>query len=426
MELYIHIPFCVRKCRYCDFVSFPGRLDEMEDYITHVLREAELRSAALPAQLCRLDTVYIGGGTPSLLPPSQLSRLMEGLRRWFDFSGVTEFTVEANPGTVTEAWADTAVRLGVNRVSMGMQAFQPHLLHTLGRIHTYEDVERSVKILRDAGIRNLSLDLMFGLPGQTMEDWRESLSAALRLAPEHISAYGLIPEENTPLYEDLQRGVLKLPEPEEERAMYDEALSCLSRQGFEQYEISNFSLPGFACVHNIGYWTQVPYLGLGLAAASMFPEGMLDSPVSPACQAMNAAVPEGSTEALPEDSASGQGLPLRQWENGFRCLRETNPASFEAYDSMLRLAAASSSPERITERVSAEEARFETMMLGLRMNAGVSEAFFRRLHGVSLDDVYGKKLRRLAEQGLVTFDSGSWRLTRKGMDLQNTVLVELM
>ena len=129
---------------------------------------------------------------------------------------------------------------------------------------------------------------------------------------------------------------------------------------------------------------------------------------------------------MPEDSASGQGLSLRQWENGFPCLRETNPASFEAYDSMLRLAAASSSPGRITERVSAEEARFETMMLGLRMNAGVSEAFFRRLHRVSLDDVYGKKLRRLAEQGLVTFDSGSWRLTRKGMDLQNTVLVELM
>ena len=250
MELYIHIPFCVRKCRYCDFVSFPGRLDEMEDYITHVLREAELRSAALPAQLCRLDTVYIGGGTPSLLPPSQRRRLMEGLMRWFDFSGVTEFTVEANPGTVTEAWAETAVRLGVNRVSLGVQALDDELLQRISRIHTEGQAEAAVRTVQDAGIRNVNLDLIYGLPGQTLPAWEDTLRKALELGPTHVSAYQLINEENTRFRYQLLEGKLPaLPDEDTALAMEERAADLLEGSGLRRYEVSNYALPGFECIH---------------------------------------------------------------------------------------------------------------------------------------------------------------------------------
>jgi molybdenum cofactor biosynthesis enzyme MoaA len=179
MELYVHIPFCVRKCRYCDFISFPAQEAFRERYVDHLLREAALRSAALPAPLRSVETVYIGGGTPSLLPPPLFSRLVQGLKTHFDFSAVSEFTVEANPGTVTAPWAEAILRLGVTRVSLGMQAAQPHILQILGRIHLFEDVSRSVSLLRSAGLKNLSLDLMFGIPGQTLGDWQDTLTTKM-------------------------------------------------------------------------------------------------------------------------------------------------------------------------------------------------------------------------------------------------------
>ena len=397
MELYVHIPFCVRKCRYCDFISFPAQEAFRERYVDHLLREAALRSAALPAPLRSVETVYIGGGTPSLLPPPLFSRLVQGLKTHFDFSAVSEFTVEANPGTVTAPWAEAILRLGVTRVSLGMQAAQPHILQILGRIHLFEDVSRSVSLLRSAGLKNLSLDLMFGIPGQTIGDWQDTLTQALSLFPSHISAYGLIPEEGTPLYNDLAAGVCSLPDPELERGMYEEALSRLAMHDFKQYEISNFALTGCSCRHNIGYWTQEPYLGLGLSAASMFPLALLH--------------------------------PETRYEKGFPCLRQKNPIGIEAYEKMiLSDSDAGADQFRESEQIGAKDACFETLMLGLRMNAGVSSSFFRRLHGLSLEDIYGPRLEKLAAQDLLFHDPvhDSWRLTRRGMDLQNAVLVELM
>ena len=380
MELYLHLPFCAKKCRYCDFASYAGREGDMPAYVEAVLREAQARAEQLGTT--PVETVFLGGGTPSLLPAPQLSRLLDGVCRFFPVQPGAEFTCEANPGTLTRPWLDTAVAHGVNRLSLGMQAYQPELLAMLGRIHDFGQVERSVAMAREAGIGNISLDLMFGLPGQTAAQWRETLQAALSLHPQHLSCYGLIPEEGTPLKADLDAGRLSLPEEDVERAMYDAALAILAEAGYVQYEISNFALPGYACRHNLGYWRQVPYLGLGAAASSMLP---------------------GSGSAA--------------------YLRETNPPGLSQYMDMV-LSGTWQARERIA--VSAAEARFETMMLGLRTTEGVSEATFAAMHGVTLEACYGKRLRTLAHEGLVRHENGCWRLTRRGMDVQNAVLVELM
>ena len=380
MELYLHIPFCARKCRYCDFASYAGREADMSAYVDAVVQEAQARAKQLGTQA--VETAFIGGGTPSLLPAPQLNRLLDGVGRCFPVQPGAEFTSEANPGTLTRPWLDAAVSHGVNRLSLGMQAYQPELLAMLGRIHDFRQVERSVALAREAGISNISLDLMFGLPGQRADQWRETLQAALSLHPQHLSCYGLIPEEGTPLKADLDAGRLSLPDEDTERAMYDTALSMLAEAGFMQYEISNLALPGHACRHNLGYWRQVPYLGLGAAASSMLPAGY------------SAAY-----------------------------TRETNPPGLSDYMEMVRAGAWNL---REQAGVSPAEARFETMMLGLRTTEGVSEQAFEAMHGMTMEHCYGPRLRALEMQGLLCRTSGAWRLTRRGMDVQNAVLVELM
>lgn len=385
MELYIHLPFCRRKCRYCDFASYAGQEGLMHAYIDALLDEAARQSSyytRLYGHPLRMETVFLGGGTPSLLPPEELHRLLSGLRAVFDIAPDAEFTSEANPGTLTPAWLDAAVAGGVNRLSLGMQAYQPSLLETLGRIHDFSQVEASVSMARAAGMHNLSLDLMFGLPGQTAAMWRETLDAALSLSPTHLSCYGLIPEEGTPLKRDLDAGILSLPEEEAERQMYDDTLTILGRHGFEQYEISNFALPGYACRHNLGYWRQVPYLGLGASAASCMDE-----------------------------------------RDGSAYVRSSNPPGLRDYLDMVQR---DDWQARTVEPISPSDAIFETMMLGLRTTRGVSEEAFQRMHGQSLDAVYGERLRMLAAQGLLRHADGCWRLTRRGMDVQNSVLVTLM
>lgn len=377
MELYVHIPYCRQKCLYCDFASYPCREQTMPSYMDALLREA---SAADSFPFPPLETAFIGGGTPSILPAPLLEKLLDGLHARFDFAAGMEFTTEANPGTLTEDWLRTAVAGGVNRLSMGMQAAQPSLLKTLGRIHMQADVVESVRLARRCGIDNINLDLMFGLPGQTRDMWRETLDAALALEPQHLSCYGLIPEEGTPLVRELDAGRLTLPDEDEERRMYDDAIELLARHGYQQYEISNFALPGCECRHNIGYWEQVPYIGLGASAASM--------------------------------------LTDMQGE-----LRLTNPANIDDY---LHMVESGRWAMRETTRVTPEDARFETLMLGLRMTRGVSEAGFLARHGLTLDSYRGERLRAFEAQGLLTHADGFWRLTRRGMDVQNAILVDLM
>lgn len=381
MEMYVHVPFCRSKCLYCDFASWAGAESLMPDYVDAVLKEADARAAELGQQV--METAFLGGGTPSVLPSEQLARLLRGITARFPLETGAEFTTEANPGTLTEQWLQTAVDCGVNRLSMGMQAFQDTLLKTIGRAHRFEQVEQSVRLARRCGIDNISLDLMFGLPRQTLAMWRETLEEALSLQPQHLSCYGLIPEAGTPLYALLEEGALKLPEEDEERAMYDECIAVLKKHGFEQYEISNFALPEYRCKHNMGYWKQTRYLGLGASAASM-----LDT--------------------------SAQGALYS---------RQTNPRSIDAYIHMVN---AQTWEKRENELISPFDARFETMMLALRTTQGVSEDEFFRMHGVALRDCYGEKLCSLKQRGLLAYRDGRWALTRRGMDIQNSILVELM
>ena len=381
MELYVHIPFCRQKCRYCSFTSFVGKEAFHEAYIDHLLKEAAFR-------LCEyeepLTTVYIGGGTPSVLSPSLFRKLILGLKKIYDWNTVTEFTTEANPGTVSGEWLDIAAHEGINRISFGMQASQQHLLSTLGRIHLTDDVSSSVQLSRKAGISNISLDLIFGIPGQTESDWTETLDYALSLDPCHISAYGLIPEEGTPLYRDLQAGLIRLPDPETERSMYDQTVHLLRAHGLFRYEISNFARKGYECIHNIGYWTQVPYIGLGISAASMT-----------------------HLQILPE------GISYR---------RKTNPDSIEEYFDMVDIHKA----EIPDEIISTEDSRFETIMLGLRLNEGVNEDDFLMKHHVSLENYIGNKLHIMEKNGLMVHEGKNWKMTERGFDIQNAVLVELM
>ncbi len=378
MELYIHIPYCRQKCRYCDFASYAGQEGTMAAYVDALLHEAE--AMAPYAKNTPIKTVFIGGGTPSTLPAPLLKRLLTGLHERFHIPTGIEFTSEANPGTLTPEWLEVALSGGVNRLSMGMQAAQPELLRTLGRIHSHADVVESVRLARSMGISNLSVDLMFGLPGQTPDMWRESLEASLALSVEHLSCYGLIPEDGTPLKHDLDTGRLTLPDEADERQMYDDTLRILSEHGYQQYEISNFAKPGYACQHNIGYWTRVPYIGLGASAASFL-----------------------------------------QTKSGG--LRLTNPASIRDYIAM-----ADEQAWRRRERTSLlpEDARFESLMLGLRMTQGVSEADFAAMHGITLDAYCGDILRQQERRGLLLYHNGRWSLTRRGMDVQNAILVEIM
>ncbi len=366
LGLYVHIPFCARKCAYCDFASFAGREGDMAAYVNCLIAEMEKR--ALPNR--QISTLYIGGGTPSLLPPELMARVLSALRRHFDFTQDAECSCECNPGTVTEEFLRVLKNGGVNRLSFGAQARQEHLLRLLGRIHTWAQVEEGVRLARACGFENLNLDLMLGLPAQTVQNVRDTLSAALSLSPTHLSCYGLIVEEGTKMQAMVESGQWPLPDEDTEREMYELCRETLAQHGFAQYEISNFALPGYACRHNADCWRREEYLGLGSAACGFLGNIRYQNP--PALSDYLAHCPAQETVLSPED------------------------------------------------------AQFESVMLGLRMTEGVSEEAFLRMHGVSLQSVYGEKLKKPLAQGLVEWKDGFLRLTRRGMDVQNSVLVELL
>ena len=366
--LYVHVPFCVSKCAYCDFASYAGREADIPRYVDAVIREITRRGAETGHP--KADTIFLGGGTPSLLDEFQVTRILDALFEAFPIEEGAEITCECNPGTLTTPFAQALRKAGVNRLSIGAQARQARLLRLIGRIHDWEQVIASVEIARKAGFDNINLDLMFGLPSQTVADVRETLEAAIALSPTHLSCYGLIVEEGTPICRDIAAGKLALPDEEIEREMYELARQTLAEHGFHQYEISNFAREGYACRHNVGCWTRVPYLGFGCAAHSFFEE----------CRTMN-------------------------------------PSKLDAY-------LAGEEPK--TEQISKEEARFESMMLGLRMTRGVKNEDFTRMHGMSIREAFGEKLDKPINGGLLEWHEGALRLTRLGMDLQNSVLVDLM
>lgn len=360
--LYVHIPFCVRKCAYCDFVSFPGREGDFARYRDALLREMALRLPDAP-----IDTVFFGGGTPSLPPPDFIPAILDAVRAHANLLPDAEITCEANPGTLTGEHVSAWRKAGVNRLSLGAQAFQDRLLGELGRIHRWEDVERSAVLWGDDDA--LSLDLMHGLPGQTVDDWRTTLDAAIKLRPGHLSCYALIVEEGTPFGERFDVGELILPGEDEDGAMHAMAAETLARAGYEHYEVSNWARGGRVCRHNLHTWQRREYIGIGCAAAS------------------------------------------------FYCgVRQRNTPDLDAY--LARVEAGSSSVEE-TMPIDEREAWFEEMMLGLRLIQGIELSGGAFAH-------YEAKLRRLERQGLLTMRDRHIRLTPRGMDVMNAVLVTLM
>jgi oxygen-independent coproporphyrinogen-3 oxidase len=366
--LYVHVPFCVSKCAYCDFASYADREADIPRYVDAVVREITRRGAESGHP--KADTIFLGGGTPSILSDLQAARILDALFQAFPIQKDAEITCECNPGTLTASFAQALGKAGVNRLSLGAQARQTRLLRLLGRIHDWEQVVGSVAIARKAGFENINLDLMLGLPSQTLSDVCETLDAAIALSPTHLSCYSLMVEAGTPICRDITAGKLTLPEEDLDREMYELVRQTLAEHGFQQYEISNFAREGYACRHNIGCWTRVPYLGFGCAAHSFFDE----------CRTMN-------------------------------------PSKLDAY-------LAGETPK--TERMSNEKARFESMMLGLRMTCGVNDADFTRMHGLSIREAFGERLDKPLRAGLLEWQEGALRLTRLGMDLEDTVLVDLL
>lgn len=273
--LYVHIPFCVRKCNYCDFCSYPGRLDDAADaYIDALIKEAELYRE----NRYKVDTLYIGGGTPSLLSGEQLSRLILALGSIFDFAKELDFTLEANPGTLDREKALLYRELGVNRISLGVQSIHENELISLGRIHTFEDFLSAYSMLREVGFDNINLDIMYAIPEQTEASLKETLNKLLSLSPEHISAYSLIVEEGTPFYRDRDR--LPLPNEDTELNMYRLITDTLRAAGFSHYEISNYAKAGYKSKHNLKYWRCEHYIGLGASAHSYIGKSRYSNPSS--------------------------------------------------------------------------------------------------------------------------------------------------
>lgn len=393
LSLYIHIPFCVRKCDYCDFLSFPvaksgcavGNEEILQVYLRALEEEVVRESIRYAGR--KVDTIFFGGGTPSLLLPGQMEELMQVLHDSFEVLPEAEITIEANPGTLTRDKLKAYKEVGINRLSIGLQSADDQELQILGRIHRFEDFRRNYELARDCGFSNINVDLMSGLPGQKRKSWRRTLKTVAELAPEHISAYGLIIEEGTPFYnrygEKSSSGIRKLPKEEEERQMYHDTADLLSGYGYLQYEISNYAKSGYECRHNIGYWVRKDYAGFGLGAASMVGN-----------------VRWKNTSVLTEY------MVLAGNDNGM----EKGRTAVQTVEI-----------KREQTCLSLSEQQEEIMFLGLRMNRGVSKEKFLELFGKSMESVYGAWLSKMEKEGLL-LNEESVRLTEKGRDLANYVM----
>ena len=372
--IYVHIPFCASRCSYCDFYS-TLRLNEVgEAYVDALITEAQLRHGELDDE--SVKTLYLGGGTPSQLPVSLLSRLMNGFGRVFDLSGLEECTVEANPDDVTPDWCAALRSLGVNRVSMGVQSFEDEILRNIGRRHTASQVVSAVSDLRKAGISNISIDLIYGLPGQTLESWGDSVNRAVSLEPCHISAYGLTYEPGTRLWHQRERGeVIEVPE-EQCLEMYRILVEHLKDAGYEHYEISNFALPGLRSRHNSSYWNDTSYLGLGAAAHSY--DGQVRRVNPPDLAGFIAAMHAGKT-----------------------CFDEECMTLWERYD--------------------------ERVMLGLRTSDGVAAGHLREDFGDEAWRHFVREAQSHLDNGnLALLDNDRYVLTDKGIMLSDAVIRDLM
>ena len=373
MELYLNMPFCVRKCAYCDFLSFPTD-QETQNLYTRRLRE-DIDAMGKKYGDIPVDTIFIGGGTPSVPDSALIVGIMEHVRKAFHVAEGAEISMEANPGTVTREKLTDYRRAGINRLSFGLQSANDRELKLLGRIHTWAEFLESFHLARECGFTNINIDLMSALPGQTRESWKDTLKRVTDLNPEHISAYSLIIEDGTPFGEKYgsEEGRKLLPDEDSEREMYHETKRFLRDCGYERYEISNYAKPGRACRHNIGYWTGLPYLGLGLGASSYM---------------------DGCRFAVNSD--------MKQY-------LEEKPGMF-------------TDVEKLTKKDMEEEFFY----VGLRMTAGVSLPEFERRFGVSAKDVYPGLMEMFVEEKAAVFQGDRFVLTDYGLDVSNYIMAQFL
>lgn len=364
-SLYIHIPFCVRKCFYCDFLSGSYKEEVREAYVKALAAEIKRESYFYKNRI--VETIFFGGGTPSLLTKEQLTRLMETIYQSFLVSETAEISMEMNPGTAKQEKLVRMRELGINRLSIGLQSDEDALLKRLGRIHNLEQFRNSYEMAREAGFSNINIDVMSALPGQSMAGYEQTLRTVIDCAPEHISAYSLIIEEGTPFAEQLEKKQLDLPEEEEERQMYYRTKELLFQAGYERYEISNYARSGFACRHNLAYWRRTDYAGFGIGAASLI-DGVRYSNVR----------------------------DMRQYL--------TEPHIKQQIEPLTR-----------------KDAMEEFMFLGLRCMEGIRFREFEKQFGLSIEEVYGQQIRELTGQGLLETEKDVLRLTEHGIDVSNYV-----
>ncbi|MCX7903771.1 MAG: radical SAM family heme chaperone HemW [Caloramator sp.] len=362
--LYIHIPFCVRKCLYCDFYSLSD-LSLQDNYIDAVITEIKRIDDK------KFKSVFIGGGTPTVLSNKNLEKLLKSLSK-FQY---LEFTVEANPGTLEKEKLILLKEYGVNRLSIGLQAVQDRILKKLGRIHSFNDFLENYEMARRVGFNNINVDLMFDIPGQGMDEWKETLDKIAEVNPEHLSCYSLIIEEGTPFYELYNSGQLNIADENMDREMYHYAVAFLKSKGFIHYEISNFALPGYECIHNLTYWDEEEYYGVGASAHSFIDK----------CRYYNVDDVKEYIKLIYNDEAKKEKI-----------------------------------------FISKKDEMSEFMILGLRKIKGVSKGLFKKRFNEDVYDVFGQEISKLIEQGLLKDDGENVFLTRRGLDVANQVFVKFI
>lgn len=374
--LYLHVPFCLSKCGYCSFNSYPSAGRDLQNYLEALLCEAASMARHPWVQGRIFSSLYVGGGTPTIYEDGELVSLVEHCLKLFKFTDTPEISVEANPNTLTAQKIRALKEVGVNRLSIGMQSFSDAILKGIGRTHSAVEGVQAVEMARAGGFKNLSLDLIYGLPGQDLQIWRETLSVAMDLRPDHFSFYELMVEEGTRIASDIDKGLLNLPDEEVVLSMQEEAEKTLEKHSYRRYEISNYAKPGHECRHNIHYWENGSYLGLGAGAVSSLSDVRFSNINNPDTYS---------------DTVMNNGLSYKNAE----CL--------------------------------SREAHFrETVIMGLRMMKGISLKAIQDRFGISVVEYYGDVLDKLLGKNLVVIDNGSLQLTKQGLPVANQVLSELV
>lgn len=372
--LYIHIPFCVSKCKYCDFNSHKINLEEKVKYLEDLKEEMKLYKKEIGDN--EIDTVFIGGGTPSILTKEEIKLLFDNIKSNFKLKNNAEITMECNPGTLTVNKLKVMKECGVNRLSIGLQAVQNNHLKYIGRIHTYEEFEENYNQAKNVGFENINIDLMYALPNQKKEDWMESLEKVVKLNPTHISAYSLILEEGTELFNMYERNEFKLLDEDADIEMYEYTINYLKMHGYNQYEISNYAKEGFECKHNILYWKCENYLGLGVSAS-----GYLNN------------------------------------------TRYNNISDLDEYNKLIH---SGKKPIEWQEKLSIKDEIEESIFLGLRMNEGIKFKMFHEKYDFNFEEEYKNEINKLKNMNLIEIRDGVLKLTQKGREISNSVFVEFM